>query len=197
MTLNLAGQFALALAGAWHVWRAVGRSLLELTITCFAALLPLILLALAQQPAVLARVHRNFSRLFGKSDESAAATSLAAKVRAAYALRAGLAAALLLHLLAALSRAIETWIVLKLMAAPVGALDAVMIEGLSGALRTAAFLLPGGLGVQEGALLVLCGWIGVAPAQALALALIKRAREFVVGGAGLLAWLALERPMLR
>src|SRR5262249_47407402 len=76
-------------------------------------------------------------------------------------------------------------------------LDAILIEGLSGALRTAAFLLPAGLGVQEGALLVLCGWIGVPPAQALALALVKRARELAVGGAGLLVWLALERPALR
>lgn len=74
-----------------------------------------------------------------------------------------------------------------------------MIEGLSNALRTAAFLLPAGLGVQKGTLLVLAGWIGVPPSHALALALIERGRELVVGGARLPVWLALEqsRRLLR
>jgi glycosyltransferase 2 family protein len=72
-----------------------------------------------------------------------------------------------------------------------------MIEGLSNALRTAAFLLPAGLGVQKGTLLVLAGWIGVPPSHALALALIKRGRELVVGGARLLVWLPLEQPSRR
>jgi len=193
MTLNLSGQFALALAGAWHVWRVADRNPLELAAACFAALLPLALLAIAQQPAVLARVHNGFGRLTGKDQEPEGGSGLPAHVRAVYGRSAGLAAALLFHLLAALSRAMETWIVLRLMGAPIGIMDAIMIEGLSGALRTAAFLLPAGLGIQEGALLVLCGWIGVPPSQALALALIKRAREVVVGGGGLLVWLALER----
>jgi len=150
-------------------------------------------LAIAQRPAVLARVHNGFGRLTGKDQEPEGGSGLPAHVRAVYGRSAGLAAALLFHLLAALSRAMETWIVLRLMGAPIGIMDAIMIEGLSGALRTAAFLLPAGLGIQEGALLVLCGWIGVPPSQALALALIKRAREVVVGGGGLLVWLALER----
>jgi putative membrane protein len=195
MTLNLSGQFALALAGAWHVWRVANRSVLELAVTCFAALLPLALLAIAQQPAVLARIHRGFGRLAGKDHDPANAADLATAVRAVYGRFADFARALVLHLVSAFTRAMEAWIVLKLMGTPIGVMDAVMIEGLSGALRTAAFLLPAGLGVQEGALLVLAGWIGVPPAQALALALIKRAREILVGGAGLLAWLVLERPL--
>jgi putative membrane protein len=197
MTLNLTGQFALALAGAWHVWRVADRSVPELAVACSAALLPLALLAFAQQPAVLTRVHRGFGRLSGKARDPASAADLSMAVRAVYARAPRLVEALSLHLAAAFARALEVWIVLWLMRAPVGVMDAVMIEGLSGALRTAAFLLPAGLGVQEGALLVLCGWIGVPPSQALALALIKRAREILVGGAGLLAWLALERPMRR
>ncbi|HEU4826804.1 MAG TPA: lysylphosphatidylglycerol synthase domain-containing protein [Dongiaceae bacterium] len=197
MTLNLTGQFALALAGAWQVWRVANRTVLELAVACLAALLPLALLALAQQPAVLARAHRGFGRLTGKGHDPASTANLSSAVRAVYGHSADLARALLLHLVSAFTRAIEVWIVLRLMGVPIGVMDAVMIEGLSGALRTAAFLLPAGLGVQEGALLVLCGWIGVPPATALALALVKRAREIVVGGAGLLVWLALERPMRR
>jgi putative membrane protein len=195
MTLNLAGQFALAIAGAWHVWRATAGNALQLTVTCLVAVLPLLLLAVVQRPAMLERVQRGFGRLIGKAHDPLASPHLAAEVHAIYGRLPALAAALVLHLAAALSRAFEVWIVLRLMGTPVGVMDAIMIEGLSSALRTAAFLLPAGLGVQEGALLVLCGWIGVPPAQALALALIKRAREIVVGGGGLLVWLALERPL--
>jgi putative membrane protein len=197
MTLNLAGQFALAIAGAWHVWRAAGGDALQLTVTCLVAVLPLLLLAVVQRPAMLGRVQRGFSRLIGKAHDPLASTHLAAEVHAIYGRLPAFAAALILHLAAALSRAFEAWIVLRLMGAPVGVMDAIMIEGLSSALRTAAFLLPAGLGVQEGALLVLCGWIGVPPTHALALALIKRARELVMGGGGLLVWLALERPARR
>ncbi|MEZ5833169.1 MAG: lysylphosphatidylglycerol synthase domain-containing protein [Dongiaceae bacterium] len=197
MTLNLAGQFALALAGAWHIWRTASLDLFQLILICLAVLLPLILLALAQQPAVLARAHRNFSRLFGKGEESAGTARLSDAVSAVYARRSGFCLALLLHIAAAASRALETWFVLTLMGTPVGVMDAVTIEGLSAALRTAAFLLPAGLGVQEGALLVLCGWIGVAPSQALALALIKRGREIAVGLSGLALWALLERPRTR
>jgi putative membrane protein len=193
MTLNLGGQFTLALAGASHVWRVANRSVLELAVACFAALLPLALLAIAQQPAVLARVHRGFARLTGKDRDAGGAAEFSTAVRAVYARSGDFLKALALHLASAFTRALEIWIVLKMMNTPIGVLDAVMIEGLAGAFRTAAFLVPGGLGVQEGALLVISGWIGVPPAQALALALVKRARELLLGGTGLLAWLALER----
>jgi len=191
MTLNLAGQVVLAVIGAWHAWRSGERAPGELAIACLAALVPLILLAIAQTPAVLNRAHRGFARLTGNAP--AGGSALAAGVRLVYSRGAGLSSAACFHLAAAFSRAVEGWIVLRLMGSAIGAGDAIMIEGLSAALRTAAFLLPAGLGVQEGALLVLCGWIGVPPSQALALALIKRAREIAVGGAGLLVWLGLER----
>jgi putative membrane protein len=193
MTLNLTGQFALALAGAWHVWRVANRGVLEVGVACLAAMLPLALLAVAQQPAVLARAHRGFGRLAGKDRDSGGAAEFSTAVRAVYARTGEFLKALALHLVSAFTRALEIWIVLWMMNAPIGVMDAVMIEGLAGAFRTAAFLLPAGLGVQEGALLVISGWIGVPPTQALALALIKRARELLVGGSGLLAWPVVER----
>jgi putative membrane protein len=195
MTLNLTGQFALALAGAWHVWRVANRSALEIGVACLAALLPLALLALAQQPAVLARAHRGFGRLAGKDHDAGGAAEFSTAVRMVYARSGDFLKALAFHLVSAFTRALEIWIVLRMMSTPIGVMDAIMIEGLAGAFRTAAFLLPAGLGVQEGALLVISGWIGVPPAQALALALIKRARELLVGGSGLLAWPMLERAM--
>jgi uncharacterized membrane protein YbhN (UPF0104 family) len=55
-----------------------------------------------------------------------------------------------------------------------------------------AFAIPGGLGVQEGALVAACVALGVPPEVALAMTLIKRAAELVVALPGLFAWQIIE-----
>jgi hypothetical protein len=85
---------------------------------------------------------------------------------------------------------------MQLIEQPIDFLDAITIEGLINAARSAAFLLPAGLGVQEGALILVCGWLGIGPHPALAMALLKRARELAVGLMGLGAWLLVERGAL-
>ena len=102
-----------------------------------------------------------------------------------------------LHFVAWSVRAGEVWLAMRMMGHPISPLDAVMIEGLLSAARTAGFLLPAGLGVQEGAILVLCGWAGIPGPLALALALLKRARELGVCLPGLGVWGLLERPRRR
>lgn len=82
----------------------------------------------------------------------------------------------------------EIWLALWLMGHPVTLADAVMLESLTFAVRTAAFVVPGALGVQEGALLLLGGLVGLAAETALALALVKRVRELAVGVPALAAW---------
>jgi hypothetical protein len=71
---------------------------------------------------------------------------------------------------------------------PVGPLEAVILESLAQAVRSAGFALPGGLGAQEGAILGGGVLLGIAPDLALAVALIKRARELAYGLLGLVAW---------
>lgn len=75
---------------------------------------------------------------------------------------------------------------------PVTVLDAFILQSLVRGMRAAAFFVPGGLGVQEGGLMVLAGFIGLTPATGLAIALVKRVRELSVGVPGLLAWTMLE-----
>jgi uncharacterized membrane protein YbhN (UPF0104 family) len=75
---------------------------------------------------------------------------------------------------------------------PVTVVDALIIESLGMAIRTAAFPIPGALGVQEGGLIVLGGLLGIDPAVALALALIKRVRELAWGVPGVVLWQAGE-----
>jgi uncharacterized membrane protein YbhN (UPF0104 family) len=75
---------------------------------------------------------------------------------------------------------------------PVSLIEAVAIESLGQGSRAAAFMLPGGLGVQDGALIAVCAIFGVPAEIALAMALIKRVSDLVLGAPALLGWQALE-----
>ena len=75
---------------------------------------------------------------------------------------------------------------------PVSIGEALVIESLTQAVRARAFMIPSALGAQEAGLILLCGIFGVPPDQALALSLIKRAADVVVGVPGLVALQILE-----
>ena len=104
----------------------------------------------------------------------------------------GLSESFVVHLATVFFGAIEVWIALKFMNHPVGVMEAVAIESLGQGSRSAAFVLPGGLGVQDGALVAVCAIFGVPAEVALAMALIKRVPDLVLGAPSLLGWQALE-----
>jgi putative membrane protein len=83
---------------------------------------------------------------------------------------------------------VEIWLAFWLLGHPVGAVEAVILESLAQAVRSAGFVLPGGLGAQEGAIVAGGLLLGIAPDLALTVALIKRARELAYGLPGLVAW---------
>jgi len=66
--------------------------------------------------------------------------------------------------------------------------EAFIIEALGMAARSAGFAVPGALGVQEGGFILVCGLFGIGPEMALALSMLKRLREIIIGAAGLLIW---------
>jgi hypothetical protein len=66
------------------------------------------------------------------------------------------------------------------------------VESLMYALRNLGFALPAGLGVQEASYVLLGPLFGVQPSQALALSLLRRARDLVIGVPVLLLWQARE-----
>jgi putative membrane protein len=82
----------------------------------------------------------------------------------------------------------EVWLVFWLLGAEISVGEAIALESLGQAARAAAFLIPSGLGVQEGALLFLAAALGIPPESAVALALVKRARELTLGLPALLTW---------
>jgi len=104
----------------------------------------------------------------------------------------GLSESFVVHLATVFFGAIEVWIALKFMNHPVGVLEAIAIESLGQGSRSAAFVLPGGLGVQDGAMVAVCALFGVPAEVALAMALIKRVPDVVLGAPSLLGWQTLE-----
>jgi glycosyltransferase 2 family protein len=106
------------------------------------------------------------------------------------------ARAIVLHLLGWLAIAAEAWFVLYLIGAPVSYIGALALEGCLFALRSLAFFTPAALGVQEGAYALIAPLIGLDVADALALSLVKRARDLVIGAPALLLWQRLEAGRL-
>lgn len=92
------------------------------------------------------------------------------------------------HLISWLVGGVEVMVALRLVGVDVDFAQAVLIESIGQAMRTAGFAIPGSLGVQEGGYILVCGFVGVGPQAAMELSLIKRLREVVLGLPGLLAW---------
>jgi putative membrane protein len=109
-----------------------------------------------------------------------------------YGRRRALALTVICHLGVWFIGALEVWVGLNAMGYHPTYAEAVAIESLAQAARGAAFVVPGAVGVQEGGLVVLCALFGIPAHSALALSLIKRAADIMVGVPGLVAWHALE-----
>jgi putative membrane protein len=93
-----------------------------------------------------------------------------------------------LHVLGWFAGAAETWLALYFMGHQLSVGDVLALESLVFAIRTAAFVVPWAAGVQEGGYVVIGALFGLSPDVALALSLLKRAKEVIAGAPGLLAW---------
>jgi putative membrane protein len=87
---------------------------------------------------------------------------------------------------------IEVCLALHFFGHDVGIGAGLVIESLGQALKAAGFAVPGALGVQEGGYIVICQLFGLLPEVALALSLMKRLREVVLGMPALLVWHRME-----
>ena len=84
--------------------------------------------------------------------------------------------------------AAEIWLSLWLLGHPVGFGAALIIDALGQAARNLGFAIPGQLGVQEGGYLAAGLLVGVPADTGLAVALIKRVRDVILGVPALLIW---------
>ena len=87
---------------------------------------------------------------------------------------------------------VEIWIAAWLIGHPISLLEAIMDRSLTGAVRGAAFFIPNGLGVQEGAFMVFGSLIGIPPGYSLSLSLVVRVREILASVPALIVWQAIE-----
>jgi uncharacterized protein (TIRG00374 family) len=80
----------------------------------------------------------------------------------------------------------EVMVMVTLIGGSVTWLDAFIIESLAQPIRATAIVVPAGIGTQEVGGVWLCTLLGMSEADAVTLWLLKRAREFLIDGVGLL-----------
>jgi len=123
---------------------------------------------------------------------AAGATALYQSLDAIYRRRGGIRVSLLLHFACWIASASEVWVALYFAGAPLSFGSVMIIESLVYAIRTTAFFVPNSVGVQEGAYILLGSAFGLSPEMALALSLLKRARDLAIGLPVLALWQAVE-----
>jgi len=86
----------------------------------------------------------------------------------------------------------EAWLALWFLDAPLPFASVLIIESLSFALKSTAFVVPAALGIQELGYVALGAMFGLDAEVALALSLLKRAREVVLAVLALIGWKLIE-----
>lgn len=109
-----------------------------------------------------------------------------------YARRVRLSASVALHIVGWFASGFAAWLAAHLMGAGISLPAMLAIEALLYAIRSFAFMVPNAVGIQEGAYAVLGPLLGLNAETALAVSLLKRARDFVLGVPILLIWQAVE-----
>ncbi|HEY6922657.1 MAG TPA: hopanoid biosynthesis-associated protein HpnK, partial [Steroidobacteraceae bacterium] len=103
----------------------------------------------------------------------------------------------LLQLIAFFSASFEIWFALRLFGHPVDASAAIMLESMTQAMRHLAFVVPAGLGVQEGMFVLFGHVLGMSGELALAVSMAKRLREVLCGVPALISWQLAEASRIR
>lgn len=84
--------------------------------------------------------------------------------------------------------AIEIWVALGLLGETPRVVDALVIESLGQAVKSVGFAIPGSLGVQEGGILLMGTAVGLTAEVAIAIALLRRLRDIILGVPVLMLW---------
>lgn len=196
LTAELLAQVAFAALGfvlllaarphpAYELWLAAGIALMALQFTGFL---------IAQQKGLFRLIEHPVRWFTSRTQEAPAPDerTLHERLLSLYADREAFFACWLLHVIAWVVGALEAWVGLKLMGHALGLSLVLAIEGLVIGARSLAFFVPLAAGVQEGAYVVIGGMLGLAPDLALAVSLLKRGRDLVIGIPALLFWQLLE-----
>jgi hypothetical protein len=158
---------------------------------------PVVSALLLRSGAVFSRLEGFLRPMVGVTALSDGAAALDRELRACLSRGASLAFAGVLQLAAFFSASFEVWFALRLFGHPIDAGGAVMVEGLTQAMRHIAFLVPAGLGVQEAGFVLFGHVLGISSELALAVSMAKRMREILCGVPSLISWQLWEAARLR
>jgi putative membrane protein len=121
-----------------------------------------------------------------------AAGDLGAAITAIYGRPARVVLAASTHFAAWTASGLGVWLALRAAGVNISPSSVLAIESLVAAARSAVVVAPMGLGVQEATYALVGPLFGLGPETALALSIIKRARDLVVGAPALMGWQAME-----
>jgi putative membrane protein len=94
--------------------------------------------------------------------------------------------ALVFFFLGWLVGSLEIYLLVRFLGLPIDLPDAVALEALTTVVRAAVFFIPGSLGIQEGGNLLLFAAYGYSPVAAMTFSIIRRVREAIWVGIGLI-----------
>ena len=165
------------------------RLLLAFTLTLPVPVATVLLLRFG---SAFGRLQKFLRPMVGESMTSEQAESLDHELRACLRRGRRLLASGALEFAALISGCFEIWFALRLFGHPVNWATALVLESMTQAVRHLAFIVPGGLGVQEAGLVIFGHAFGISGELALAVSMAKRIREVLCGLPALMSWQWLE-----
>ena len=103
-----------------------------------------------------------------------------------------IALAVVIHLAGWIGGGVTVWITYRLLGGKINLTDSIALEALLSGALAVAFLVPGGLGVQEASYVALGRLFGMPAQLSLGVSLLRRARNIVIGTPSLLSWQLVE-----
>jgi glycosyltransferase 2 family protein len=183
----------LAFGLGWGVSRfrhlSGGDVMTEAMLAVLLLAVPGIALLIFLQKKGAAFAERMAARFFPQSLEG---VSFHAAIEEMYDSKGRLAASSAFHLLAWIGAGVGTWISFRLVGGDIPFLNAIALEALLCTLRSIAAPVPAAIGVQEWGYAVLAPLFGLPAEMGVAVSLLKRAREIVLGVPALLYWQGVE-----
>jgi len=167
-----------------------GQAVIATGLCIFVALTVLVLLTNRSGFSLVQKLARRFMPSSAQSFSEIGAELR----RAAMPGRMGLV--FVLNLIAWIASALGAWIALRMMGIEFPLWKILSLESAIFALRSVAFAIPAGIGVQEAGYALLSPLIGLPAEAALALALAKRARDIVIALPTLILWSLAETRSL-
>ncbi len=197
ITVNLFAQMGFTLLGIDLLLSYVGTApLIQRLWWGLVVALPVVLafVFLQRRSRPFSRLYRALSRLSNTSGMTAAhAQAVDDRLVALYGRLGALARCAFWQVVSLVGGAGEFWLILRLLHEPGGPRLALLLESLTQALQSAAFMVPAALGVQEGGLILIGAVAGLSANTALAVSAVRRVRQVGLALPVLWLWVHGER----